>query len=107
MPGAAINSRDKRIGFRGGMSGPSIKPIALKAVADISQAVSVPVIGTGGIMNSEDAIQFLMAGARAIQVGTATFIDPFAIPKILTGLAGYMDLHHLPQMSALIGAAHD
>jgi dihydroorotate dehydrogenase (NAD+) catalytic subunit len=106
MPGVAIDSQAKRIAFRGGMSGPAIKPIALKAVADVSQAVSVPVVGAGGIMNHDDAIQFLMAGARAIQVGTATFVDPFTIPKLLAGLTVYMDEHRLPQLSTLIGAAH-
>ncbi len=106
MPGAVIDSRTQRIAFRGGMSGPPVKPIALKAVADISQAVAVPVIGTGGIMNCDDAIQFLIAGARAIQVGTATFIDPFTIPKIVAGLAAYMDEHRIAHLSTIIGAAH-
>ena len=106
MPGIAVDSHARRIAFRGGMSGPPLKPIALKAVADVSQAVSVPVIGTGGITNHDDAIQFLMAGARAIQVGTATFVDPFTIPKILNGLATYIDERGLSQLSTLIGAAH-
>ncbi len=106
MPGAAIDVQTKRMAFRGGLSGPPLKPIALKAVADVSRAVTVPVIGAGGIMDHEDAIQFLMAGARAIQVGTATFIDPFAIPKILAGLATYMDEHGLSRLNSLVGAAH-
>ncbi len=106
MPGASIDVAAKRIAFRGGLSGPALKPIALKAVADVSRRVSVPVIGAGGIMDHEDAIRFLMAGARAIQVGTATFVDPFAIPKILAGLAAYMDEHGLPLLSTLVGTAH-
>jgi dihydroorotate dehydrogenase (NAD+) catalytic subunit len=106
MPGAAIDVQTKRMAFRGGLSGPPLKPIALKAVADVSRAVTVPVIGAGGIMDHEDAIQFLMAGARAIQVGTATFIDPLAIPKILAGLATYMDEHGLSRLNSLVGAAH-
>lgn len=106
MPGAAIDFRTSRIAFRGGLSGPALKPIALKAVADVSRSVSVPVIGAGGIMDHEDAIRFLMAGAQAIQVGTATFVDPFAIPKILAGLAAYMDEHGLPRLSTFLGAAH-
>jgi dihydroorotate dehydrogenase (NAD+) catalytic subunit len=107
MPGAAIDLGTGRMAFRGGLSGPALKPIALKAVADVSRAVPVPVIGAGGIMDHEDAIRFLMAGARAIQVGTATFIDPFAIPKILAGLAAFMDEHGLSRLSALAGATHD
>ena len=95
-----------RLAFRGGLSGPPLKPIALKAVADVSRAVHVPVIGAGGIMDHEDVIQFLMAGAQAVQVGTATFVDPFAIPKILTGLAAYMDEHGLSRLESLVGAAH-
>jgi dihydroorotate dehydrogenase (NAD+) catalytic subunit len=106
MPGAAIDFHTSRIPFRGGLSGPALKPIALKAVADVSRSVSVPVIGAGGIMDHEDAIRFLMAGARAIQVGTATFVDPFTIPKILAGLAAYMDEHGLPRLSTLVGTAH-
>jgi dihydroorotate dehydrogenase (NAD+) catalytic subunit len=106
MPGAAIDFRAKRIAFRGGMSGPPLKPIALKAVSDVARVVSVPILGAGGIMNHEDALQFLMAGATAIQVGTATFIDPFAIPKMLTGITSYMDQHGLSHLSAIVGAAH-
>jgi dihydroorotate dehydrogenase (NAD+) catalytic subunit len=107
MPGAAIDVRTKRMAFRGGFSGPALKPIALKAVADVSRAVPVPVIGAGGIMDHEDAIRFLVAGARAIQVGTATFIDPFAIPKIVAGLAAFMDEQGLPSLESLVGIAHD
>ena len=106
MPGAAIDVQTKRMAFRGGFSGPPLKPIALKAVADVSRALPVPVIGAGGIMDHEDAIRFLMAGAQAVQVGTATFVDPFAIPKILTGLAAYVDKHGLSGLSSLVGAAH-
>ena len=71
----------------GGLSGPCIKPVALRAVYETAGAVSVPVIGCGGIMNSEDAQDFLSAGAKAVEVGTATFIDPFASRKIVEGLA--------------------
>jgi dihydroorotate dehydrogenase (NAD+) catalytic subunit len=106
MPGVAIDVQEKRIAFRGGLSGPSLKPIALKAVTDVSRAVDVPVIGAGGIMNHEDVIQFLMAGAKAVEVGTATFVDPFAIPKILAGLAAYMDERGLSSLESLVGEAH-
>ena len=106
MPGVSIDLAAKRVAFRGGLSGPPLKPIALKAVADVSRAVRVPVIGAGGITDHEDVIQFLMAGAHAVQVGTATFIDPFAIPKILAGLDAYMDEHGLSRLESLVGAAH-
>ena len=106
MPGAAIDVQSKRLAFRGGLSGPPLKPIALKAVADVSRAVPVPIIGAGGIMDHFDAIEFLMAGASAVQVGTATFVDPFAIPKILAGLAMFMDECGLSRLSTLVGAAH-
>jgi dihydroorotate dehydrogenase (NAD+) catalytic subunit len=106
MPGAAIDVGTKRMAFRGGLSGPVLKPIALKAVADVARAVPVPVIGAGGIMDHEDVIRFLVAGAQAVQVGTATFVDPFAIPKILAGLAAYMDDHELSRLDTLVGAAH-
>ncbi|HME41886.1 MAG TPA: dihydroorotate dehydrogenase [Syntrophorhabdales bacterium] len=106
MPGVSIDLAAKRVAFRGGLSGPPLKPIALKAVADVSRAVHVPVIGAGGITDHEDVIQFLMAGAQAVQVGTATFIDPFAIPKMLAGVARYMDEHGLARLESLVGAAH-
>lgn len=106
MPGAAINVQTRSVAFRGGLSGPSLKPIALKAVADVSRAVPVPVVGAGGIMNHLDAIEFFVAGAQAIQVGTATFVHPFAIPDIVTGLSAYMEEHGLSGLRALAGAAH-
>ncbi len=86
--------------MRGGLSGPFLKPVALRAVADISAALPVPVIGTGGIMDWMDALAFLMAGATAVQVGTATFIDPFAIPKIMKGIDTYMDSHAISRVDA-------
>ncbi len=106
MPGAAVDVTTRRVSFRGGFSGPSLKPIALKAVTDVSRAVNVPVIGAGGIMGHEDVIQFMLAGARAVEVGTATFVDPFTIPKICSGLASYMDENNLSALESLIGAAH-
>lgn len=70
----------------GGLSGPAVKPIALRMVHDVYRAVRIPVIGIGGIRDAEDVLEFLAAGARAVQVGTATFADPYAIPKILADL---------------------
>jgi dihydroorotate dehydrogenase (NAD+) catalytic subunit len=74
----------------GGLSGPAIKPIALRMVWQVAKAVRIPVIGIGGIMNADDAIEFLLAGASAIQVGTASFIDPLASIKILTGIEKFL-----------------
>jgi dihydroorotate dehydrogenase (NAD+) catalytic subunit len=74
----------------GGLSGPAIKPVALRMVWQVARAVKIPVIGMGGIMNAEDAIEFLLAGASAIQVGTASFIDPQASVKILEGIENYL-----------------
>ncbi len=74
----------------GGLSGPAIKPVALRMVWQVANAVNIPVIGIGGIMNSDDAIEFILAGASAIQVGTASFIDPQASVKILEGIENYL-----------------
>jgi dihydroorotate dehydrogenase (NAD+) catalytic subunit len=74
----------------GGLSGPAIKPVALRMVWQVANAVNIPVIGMGGIMNSDDAIEFILAGASAIQVGTASFIDPQASVKILEGIENYL-----------------
>jgi len=73
----------------GGLSGPALKPIALRMVWELSRAVKIPVIGIGGIATAEDAIEFMLAGATAIQVGTASFVDPLASKKVLDGLAAY------------------
>jgi dihydroorotate dehydrogenase (NAD+) catalytic subunit len=74
----------------GGLSGPAIKPVALRMVWQVSNAVKIPVIGMGGIMNADDAIEFILAGATAIQVGTASFIDPQASVRILEGIENYL-----------------
>lgn len=89
----------------GGLSGPAIKPIALRMVWQVSQSVDVPIIGIGGISTWEDAIEFILAGATAIQVGTANFTNPRATEEILAGIENYMRLNNI-NMSHLIGAAH-
>jgi dihydroorotate dehydrogenase (NAD+) catalytic subunit len=106
IPAVVIDTEKKNIPIKGGLSGPLLKPIALKAVHEISKTIPVPVIGTGGIMNHMDAIAFLMAGARAIQVGTATFVDPYTIPKIIEGISEYLDVHGYPKIEDIIGIAH-
>jgi dihydroorotate dehydrogenase (NAD+) catalytic subunit len=87
----------------GGLSGPAIKPVALAKVYEASQAVKIPVIGVGGIMNTVDAIEFLMAGASAIQVGTANFIDPAAGIKIAEGIRAYCEEQGIRDVGSLVG----
>lgn len=88
----------------GGLSGPAVKPVALRMVWQVAQAVNVPVIGLGGIMNARDAIEFLLAGASAIQIGTANFIDPAVTVKVAKGINDYLDSHGYSSVSEIIGA---
>lgn len=88
----------------GGLSGPCVKPIALRMVWQVFHAVKIPIIGLGGIMNATDAIEFLLAGARAIQVGTANFIDPQITVKIVDGIEDYLDKHGCRSVEEIIGA---
>lgn len=88
----------------GGLSGPAIRPIAVRMVHECRQAVSLPLIGMGGITNAEDALEFLIAGATAVQVGTANFVDPFIWPKLSAGLADYLRRHGLAGVTDVIGS---
>ncbi len=88
----------------GGLSGPAIKPIALRMVWQVYNAVKIPVMGMGGIMNATDAIEFMLAGASAVQVGTAIFKDPFIPLKIIKGIEEYLERHKIQSVSELIGA---
>lgn len=90
----------------GGVSGPAVKPVAMKFVWLLYQAVSIPVIGVGGIDCAEDAVEFLMAGATAVQVGTSNFVNPRVMPDVIEGLKGWMESHKVPGIRDLIGAAH-
>lgn len=93
---------------RGGLSGPAIRPVAVRAVFDTHEALpDVPIIGVGGVASAVDAVEFLMAGASAFQVGTATFADPAAPALILRDLGRWCDNHGVAHLSELIGAAHD
>ncbi len=87
----------------GGLSGPCIKPIALRMVWEVFQAVKIPVIGMGGICNWQDAIEFILVGATAIQVGTYNFIDPTATVKIVDGINDYLDRHGFESVNDLVG----
>jgi dihydroorotate dehydrogenase (NAD+) catalytic subunit len=95
--------RPKLANIIGGLSGPAIKPIALRMVWQVASAVTIPVIGIGGISTGEDAIEFLLAGATAIQVGTANFYRPNATGDILSGIEAYLRCNNEPSVRALIG----
>jgi dihydroorotate dehydrogenase (NAD+) catalytic subunit len=88
----------------GGLSGPAVKPIVLRQVYQCSRAVKIPVIGCGGISTTEDAIEYLLAGAAAVQVGTATFVQPAAMIGIIDGLKRFCERRDIPRVSELIGA---
>ena len=87
----------------GGLSGPCIKPVALRMVWQVARAVSIPVIGLGGIMTAEDAIEFLMCGASAVEIGTANFIDPAATIKVRDGINAWLDRHGVAAVTDIIG----
>jgi dihydroorotate dehydrogenase (NAD+) catalytic subunit len=87
----------------GGLSGPAVKPIALRMVWQVVRTVNVPVIGIGGIMNAKDAFEFLIVGATAIQIGTANLINPFATQEIIRGMKDYLLLKNIPDINDLIG----
>lgn len=99
-----IHTRRPRLAnVTGGLSGPAIKPIAVRCVFQVSRAVKVPLVGIGGIATVEDALEFIIAGASAVQVGTANFYDPTASMKIIDGLAEYCATHRLSSIRELVG----
>lgn len=99
-----INTRKPKLGnITGGLSGPAVKPIAIRMVWEVANAIKIPVIGIGGIVNAEDAIEFLLAGASAVQVGTALFINPKAVEEILAGIENYMLKYKNSNLNDLIG----
>ncbi|QRX63807.1 dihydroorotate dehydrogenase [Dysgonomonadaceae bacterium zrk40] len=100
----AESRRPKLSTVTGGLSGPCIKPIALRMVWQVFHAVNIPVIGMGGICNWEDAIEFILAGATAIQVGTCNFIDPSVSVKIVEGIEAYLQRHNIASVTDLVGA---
>src|SRR5918911_3167712 len=88
----------------GGLSGPAIRPIAVRMVHECRQVVKIPILGMGGIADARDALEFMIAGATAVQIGTANFVDPFIWSKLLDGMRDYMRRHDLARMSDVIGA---
>lgn len=110
LMGMAIDAERRRkvlsIGT-GGLSGPAVKPVALRMVYQVSKAVKIPVVGLGGIMTATDAIEFLLAGASAIEVGTANFIDPSVTMKIVNGIEDYLQRHNFTSVRDIIGSLSD
>jgi len=105
--GLAIDVRTRTpvlANITGGLSGPAIKPVGLAMVWKVAQAVKIPVVGMGGIVSPEDALEYLIAGATAVEVGSAHFIDPRAPLKIIEGIRKYLQIHGLAHISALVGS---
>jgi dihydroorotate dehydrogenase (NAD+) catalytic subunit len=101
-----VERRKPVLGNRtGGLSGPAIRPVALRMVYEVAGAVSIPVIGIGGISGWRDALEFLMAGATAVQIGTANFYDPLAIPQTIDGISEWLVAHGVADVREIIGAA--
>lgn len=99
-----IERRKPQLSIRtGGLSGPAVKPVALRMVYDVAHAVKIPVIGLGGISSAADAIEFLMCGATAIQIGTANFVDPTVTIKVIEGLDSWLDAHGCQSVHEIIG----
>jgi dihydroorotate dehydrogenase (NAD+) catalytic subunit len=96
--------RPKLSNVVGGLSGPAIRPIAVRMVYECRQQVSIPVIGMGGIMNAQDALEFIIAGASAVQIGTANFVDPFVWGRVIDGIGDYLRAHRIARVADLVGA---
>ena len=106
IPAMAIDietRRPKIANITGGLSGPAVKPVAVKMVYETARAVDIPIIGMGGIFSGEDAVEFLLAGASAIAVGTAIFADPLAPVKVLNGISAYLERHGCKSVTEIIG----
>ncbi|WP_027452253.1 dihydroorotate dehydrogenase [Segatella albensis] len=100
-----IEKRKPMLSIRtGGLSGPAVKPVALRMVYDVAHAVKIPVVGLGGISNAKDAIEFLMCGATAIEIGTANFIDPAVTKKVKDGINDWLEAHGVKDVNEIIGA---
>jgi len=106
LTGMAVDLRSRRpqlANITGGLSGPAIKPIALRMVWQTVQTVAIPVIGIGGIMNADDALEFLVVGAAAIQIGTANFVNPYIAIDVIDGIMKYMRNHKIKKITEIIG----
>jgi dihydroorotate dehydrogenase (NAD+) catalytic subunit len=104
--GMAIDAETRQPTIRnvtGGLSGPAIKPIALRMVYEAARAVAIPILGMGGIVTAEDAVEFMLAGATAVQVGTASYADPCAVERLVNGLTGWCKSHNVERVGSLTG----
>src|SRR6266446_6854793 len=99
--------RPKLSNVVGGLSGPAIRPIAVRMVYECRQTVKIPILGIGGIVDARDALEFMIAGATAVQVGTANFVDPLIWGKILDGMRGYMERHQIAKIADIVGTVND
>ena len=100
-----VESRRPRLtNITGGLSGPAIKPIALRMVYEAARAVKIPILGMGGIVTPEDAVEFLLAGATAVEVGTASYADPRAAERLVHGLESWCRSHQVERIASLTGA---
>ena len=99
--------RPKITNGMGGLSGPAIRPIAVRMVYECRQAVKIPVIGMGGIVEAHDALEFMIAGATAVQIGTANFFDPLVWGKVLDGIRSYMERHQIARITDLVGTVNE
>ncbi|MGE5582507.1 MAG: dihydroorotate dehydrogenase [Bacillota bacterium] len=109
LQGMAIDIKNRRpvLGnIMGGLSGPAIKPVALRMVWQVYQKVSLPIIGMGGIVSAADALEFIMAGATAVAVGTGTFKDPFTVKKVIDGIREFLAAENITELSQILGIAH-
>jgi dihydroorotate dehydrogenase (NAD+) catalytic subunit len=109
IPGMAIDAetwKPRLSNITGGLSGPAIKPIAIRMVWEASRAVGIPVIGVGGIMNTQDAVEFMLAGATAIEVGTGNFLNPMATVEIVNGIWTYLDKKGISNVKDIIGGVN-
>lgn len=107
LMGMAIDAERQRpvlSTLTGGLSGPCVKPVALRMVWQVAKAVKIPVVGLGGIMNATDAVEFFLAGASAIEIGTANFIDPAISVKVVEGINDYLERHGCKSVKEIIGA---
>jgi dihydroorotate dehydrogenase (NAD+) catalytic subunit len=95
--------RPKLTNVVGGLSGPAIRPIAVRMVYECRRAVKIPIIGMGGIATADDVIEFMIAGANAVQVGTMNFVDPFIWAKLAEGIRTYMETHHIARLQDIVG----
>jgi dihydroorotate dehydrogenase (NAD+) catalytic subunit len=109
MLGMRIDLRTKKpviANKMGGFSGPAIKPVALRMVYQVYDAVKIPIIGMGGVMRAEDVVEFMLAGATAVEVGTANLVDPFACQRIVNELPIVMEKYKINSLSEILGGAH-